>query len=114
MDCPASRCTLPELSADTSEVLSCETLGRSTAQPDAIACWRCSHSTLHSTRDDSSNVDGAARAELPCYLAVGQRVVRARTGGRLRTDHVGELLSIWLEDNGARANLTVCILTLYR
>ncbi|MCX4139337.1 hypothetical protein M0D68_14175 [Paraburkholderia sp. SEWSISQ10-3 4] len=54
--------------------------------------------------NDSSNLDDEARAELLCYLAVGQLVTRAGTGGWLRTDHVVELLTIWLTGNGARAN----------
>ena len=54
--------------------------------------------------DDSGNLDDEARAELLCYLAVGQLVARARTGGWLRTDHVVELLDIWLKGNGAQAN----------
>ncbi|MFM0009678.1 hypothetical protein [Paraburkholderia sediminicola] len=53
--------------------------------------------------NNSSNLDDEARAELLCYLVVGQLVARARTGGWLRTDHVVELLNIWLQGNGARA-----------
>ncbi|CAB3744387.1 hypothetical protein LMG24238_07253 [Paraburkholderia sediminicola] len=53
---------------------------------------------------DSSNLDDEARAELLCYLVVGQLVAQARTGGWLRTDHAVELLNIWLKGNGARAN----------
>ncbi|MCX4156174.1 MULTISPECIES: hypothetical protein [Paraburkholderia] len=39
-----------------------------------------------------SNLDDEARAELLCYLVVGQLVARARTGEWLRTDH---LVSGW-------------------
>ncbi|MGQ7934683.1 hypothetical protein [Paraburkholderia sp. D1E] len=53
---------------------------------------------------DSSNLDDEASAELLCYLVVGQLVARARTGDWLRTDHVVELLSIWVTGNGAHAN----------
>ncbi|CAE6875039.1 hypothetical protein R69746_08718 [Paraburkholderia aspalathi] len=53
---------------------------------------------------DSSNLDDEARAELLCYLAVGQLVARTRAGDWLRTDHVVELLDIWLRGNGAQAN----------
>jgi hypothetical protein len=53
---------------------------------------------------DSSNLDDEARAELLCYLVVGQLVARARTGDWLRTNHVVELLNIWLGGNGAHAN----------
>ncbi|WP_236078229.1 hypothetical protein [Paraburkholderia nemoris] len=51
-----------------------------------------------------SNLDDEARAELLCYLVVGQLVARARTGDWLRTDHVVELLNVWLGGNGAHAN----------
>jgi hypothetical protein len=54
--------------------------------------------------NDSSHLDDEARAELLRYLVVGQLVARTQTGGWLRTDHVVELLSIWLNGNGARAN----------
>ncbi|WP_421377163.1 hypothetical protein ACOCG7_05900 [Paraburkholderia sp. DD10] len=56
-----------------------------------------------------SNLDDQARAELLCYLVVGQLVARARTSGWMRTDHVVELLSIWLNGNGARADWTDCV-----
>ena len=48
----------------------------------------------------SNNFDDEARAELLCYLVVGQLVARARTGDWLRTDHLVELLSIWANGNG--------------
>lgn len=54
--------------------------------------------------DDSSNLDDEARAELLCYLAVGQLVARARTGDWLRTDHMVELLTIWQNGNGAQVD----------
>jgi hypothetical protein len=50
------------------------------------------------------NLDDEARAELLCYLVVGQLIARARTGIWLRTDHFVELLSIWLNGNGAQAD----------
>jgi hypothetical protein len=53
---------------------------------------------------DSSNLDDEARSELLCYLVVGQLVARARTSGWMRTDHVVELLTIWLNGNGAQAD----------
>ncbi|MFM0084513.1 hypothetical protein P0D72_37425 [Paraburkholderia sediminicola] len=53
---------------------------------------------------NSSNLDDEARAELLCYLVVGQFVARARTGTWLRTDHAVELLNIWLGGNGAQAD----------
>lgn len=53
---------------------------------------------------DLSNLDNEARAELLCYLVAGQLVARARTGDWLRTDHVVELLNIWLRGNGAHTN----------
>ncbi|MFM0283173.1 hypothetical protein P0D75_34725 [Paraburkholderia sediminicola] len=59
--------------------------------------------------NDSSNLDDDARAELLCYLVVGQLVARARTGGWLRTDHVEELLNIWLKGNGARTYRLECL-----
>lgn len=52
---------------------------------------------------EPTNLDYEARAELLCYLVVGQLVARARTGGWLRTDHFVELLDIWLNGNGAHA-----------
>ena len=54
--------------------------------------------------NNSSNLDDEARAELLCYLVVGQLVARARTGDWLRTHHVVELLNIWVTGNGAQAN----------
>jgi hypothetical protein len=53
---------------------------------------------------DSINLDEEATAELLCYLVVGQLVARARTGAALRTDHVVELLTIWMNGNGAQAD----------
>ncbi|KAE8753863.1 hypothetical protein FSO04_42870 [Paraburkholderia madseniana] len=53
---------------------------------------------------DLSNLDDEARAELLCYLVVGQLVARARSGDWLRTDHTVELLDIWVKGNGAQAN----------
>lgn len=51
-----------------------------------------------------NNLDDEARAELLCYLVVGQLVARARTGDWLRTDHFVESLNIWLNANGAQAD----------
>ena len=53
---------------------------------------------------NTTNLDHEARAELLCYLVDGQLVARARTGDWLRTDHVVELLNIWLGGNGGHAN----------
>ncbi len=52
------------------------------------------------------NLDDEARAELPCYLVVGQLVARARTSEWLRTDHLVESTRIWLAGNGANADWT--------
>jgi hypothetical protein len=41
------------------------------------------------------NLDDEARAELLCYLVVGQLAARARTGEWLRTDHLVESTRIW-------------------
>ncbi|WP_433693264.1 hypothetical protein [Paraburkholderia phenoliruptrix] len=49
-------------------------------------------------------LDHEARAELLCYLVVGQLVARARTGDWLRTDHFVESLNISLNANGAQAD----------
>jgi hypothetical protein len=46
-----------------------------------------------------SKLDDEARAELLCYLVVGQLVARARTGSWLRTDLCVELLNIWFNRN---------------
>jgi hypothetical protein len=51
-----------------------------------------------------SNFDDGARAELLCYLVVGQLVARARTGGWLRTDHAVELLNIWANGTSAQVD----------
>ncbi|MCX4137914.1 hypothetical protein M0D68_06945 [Paraburkholderia sp. SEWSISQ10-3 4] len=48
--------------------------------------------------------DDEARAELLCYLVLGQLVARARTGAWLRTDHLIESTRIWLAGNGADAD----------
>jgi hypothetical protein len=54
----------------------------------------------------TSNLDDEARAELLCYLVVGQLVARSRTGAWLRTDHLVESTRIWLAGNGADADWT--------
>jgi hypothetical protein len=51
-----------------------------------------------------NKLDDEARAELLCYLVVGQLVARARMGSWLRTDHRVELLNIWFNGNGAEAD----------
>ena len=53
---------------------------------------------------DVPTFDDEARAELLCYLVVGQLVAQARTGKWLRTDHLVESMSIWLSGNGAYAD----------
>ncbi|MFM0258044.1 hypothetical protein [Paraburkholderia sediminicola] len=50
------------------------------------------------------NFDDEARAELLCYLVVGELVAMARTGEWLRTDHLVESARIWLQANGARCD----------
>ncbi len=42
-----------------------------------------------------------ARAELLCYLVIGELVAMARTGNWLRTDHLVESSRIWLKTSGA-------------
>jgi hypothetical protein len=54
----------------------------------------------------TSSLDEDARAELLCYLVVGQLVAQARTGEWLRTDHLVESTRIWLASNGAEASWT--------
>jgi hypothetical protein len=49
--------------------------------------------------DYSSNLDDETRAELLCYLVVGQLVARARTGSWLRANQRMELLNIWFNGN---------------
>jgi hypothetical protein len=51
---------------------------------------------------DFSNLDDEPRAELLCYLVVGQLIAQARTNAWLRTDHLIELLTIWANGNGTR------------
>ena len=46
--------------------------------------------------------DDEARAEMLCYLVVGELVAMARTGDWLRTGHLVELAHIWVNANGAR------------
>ena len=50
------------------------------------------------------NLDNEARAELLCYLVVGQLIAQARTGTWLLTDHVVESARIWLAANGAHCD----------
>ncbi len=50
------------------------------------------------------SLDDEARAELLCYLVVGQLVARSRTGEWLRPDHLVESTRIWLSGNGADAD----------
>jgi hypothetical protein len=45
--------------------------------------------------------DDEARAEMLCYLVVGELVAMARTGDWLRTDHLVELSLVWMRANGA-------------
>jgi hypothetical protein len=49
-------------------------------------------------------LDDAARAELLCYLVVGQLVAHARAGEWLRTGHLVESARIWLASNGANCD----------
>jgi hypothetical protein len=44
--------------------------------------------------------DDEARAEMLCYLVVGELVATARTGDRLRKDHLVELSLVWSHANG--------------
>lgn len=47
--------------------------------------------------------DDDARAEMLCYVVVGELVAMARTGDWLRTDHLVELSRIWMHANGAQS-----------
>ncbi|BFG74306.1 hypothetical protein PTKU46_23390 [Paraburkholderia terrae] len=46
--------------------------------------------------------DDESRAEMLCYLVVGELVAMAGTGDWLKTDHLVELSRIWLHANGAQ------------
>jgi len=46
--------------------------------------------------------DDEARAEMLCYLVVGELVAMARTGDWLRTGQLVELARLWMHANGAR------------
>ncbi|WP_168788766.1 hypothetical protein [Paraburkholderia aromaticivorans] len=45
-------------------------------------------------------LDDEARAELLCYLVIGEFVAMARTDSWVRTDHLVEFSRIWLKGNG--------------
>ncbi|RAR47964.1 hypothetical protein C7401_1544 [Paraburkholderia unamae] len=49
-------------------------------------------------------LDDEARAELLCFLVVGQIFAFAREGVWLRTDHLIESAQIWLALNGAECD----------
>ena len=49
-------------------------------------------------------LDDEARAELLCFLVVGQLFAFAREGMWLRTDHLIESAQIWLASNGAECD----------
>lgn len=49
-------------------------------------------------------LDDEARAELLCFLVVGQLFAFAREGVWLRTDHLIESAQIWLASNGAECD----------
>lgn len=53
---------------------------------------------------EPAGLDEEARAELLCYLVVGQIIAVSRTGEWLRTDHLVESIRIWLASNGAEAS----------
>lgn len=59
-------------------------------------------SNAHNLRPGRLDVE--ARADLLCYLVVGQLIARTRTGDWLRTDHLVESTRIWLAGNGANAD----------
>jgi hypothetical protein len=48
--------------------------------------------------------DDEARAEMLCYLVIGELVAMARTGEWLRTDHLVESARIWMTANGAECD----------
>jgi hypothetical protein len=49
-------------------------------------------------------IDGEARAELLCFLVIGQLVRFAQAGVWLSTDHLIESAQIWLNSNGAECD----------
>lgn len=49
-------------------------------------------------------LDDESRAELLCYLVIGELVAMAKTGNWLRTDHLVESTRIWMTANGARCD----------
>lgn len=49
-------------------------------------------------------MDEEAKAELLTFLIVGQFLAYARSGERMRTDHLIESCQIWLSSNGARCD----------
>jgi hypothetical protein len=48
--------------------------------------------------------DDEARAELLCYLVIGELVSMARTGDWLNTRHLVELGHIWMNANGTQCD----------
>ncbi|MFP3709299.1 hypothetical protein SB783_35370 [Paraburkholderia sp. SIMBA_009] len=50
------------------------------------------------------SLDVEARAELLCFLVVGQLFAFAREGVWLRTNHLIESAQIWLASNGAQCD----------
>jgi hypothetical protein len=48
--------------------------------------------------------DDEARAELLCYLVIGELLSMARTDTGLRTAHLVELARIWMHADGARCD----------
>ena len=52
----------------------------------------------------AKTLDDEARAELLCFLVVGQLFAFAREGVWLRTDHLIESAQLWLSSNGAECD----------
>ena len=53
---------------------------------------------------EPARLDEEGRADLICYLVVGQLIALSRTREWLRTDHLVESIRIWLASNGAEAS----------
>lgn len=51
-----------------------------------------------------NNLDDQARAELLSYVVIGQLVAHPRTSEWPGTDHMVDLMDIWLGGNGAHCD----------
>ncbi|WP_109477281.1 hypothetical protein [Paraburkholderia sp. C35] len=59
------------------------------------------HSCASAKMPNPLSLDDEARAEMLCYLVVGELVSMARTQDWLNTGHLVELSRIWMNANGA-------------